>query len=291
MELSIIIPLYHKAVDATKNIPVVYPVLKAKYNSFEVIFIIDNSSVTENIAAVYNLQEQYQEISVYRLDKNYGQHFATLCGCYIAKGNIICTIDEDMTQYLTIADITSLQLENDALYYYYNVSKMYNSFIRKILSASFRLVVHKILNIEVHSTFRLLNRTLVEKLLNTKHIFWNVDVMIHKNAKKIKIEYIALDGITDDNSGYNIPKLFRFAFEIVSEHITLLASFTAGLIPAIIFFLFNKNILQSALFYVTAVCILIGIGFIVKKLTLTTKDKIQEALKLHAATNGAEKII
>ena len=287
MDLSIIIPLYHKAEDAAEHLPAVYPSLKAKHSSFEIIFIIDNSSVTDNVAAVYKLQEQYKEISVHRLNKNYGQHFATLCGYSLAKGDIICSIDEDMTQYLNIADYTLLHNQYDALYYYYNKNKMYNSFTRKILSASFKLVVHKILNIEAHSTFRFLNRTLVEKLLNTKHIFWNVDVMIYKNAENIKIEYIALDGITDDNSGYNIPKLFRFAFEIVSEHITVLAGFCVGLIPAFIYFLFSRNIQQTTLVYAATVSVLIGIGFTVKKLTLRTKDKIREALSLHAGINSA----
>ena len=287
MDLSIIIPLYHKAEDAAEHLPAVYPALKSKYSCFEIIFIIDNSSVTDNVAAVYKLQEQYKEISVHRLNKNYGQHFATLCGYSLAKGDIICSIDEDMTQYLNIADYTLLHNQYDALYYYYNKNKMYNSFTRKILSASFKLVVHKILNIEAHSTFRFLNRTLVEKLLNTKHIFWNVDVMIYKNAENIKIEYIALDGITDDNSGYNIPKLFRFAFEIVSEHITVLAGFCVGLIPAFIYFLFSRNIQQTTLVYAATVSVLIGIGFTVKKLTLRTKDKIREALSLHAGINSA----
>ena len=287
MDLSIIIPLYHKAEDAAEHLPAIYPALKAKYSSFEIIFIIDNGSVTENVAAVYKLQEQYKEISVHRLNKNYGQHFATLCGYSLAKGDIICSIDEDMTQYLNIADYTLLHNQYDALYYCYNKNKMYNSFTRKILSASFKLVVHKILNIEAHSTFRLLNRTLVEKLLNTKHIFWNVDVMIYKNAENIKIEYIALDGITDDNSGYNIPKLFRFAFEIVSEHIPVLAGFCVGLIPAFIYFLFSRNIQQTTLVYAATVSVLIGIGFTVKKLTLRTKDKIREALSLHAGINSA----
>ena len=230
MELSVIIPVYHSAKNALQHLPDMITVLHSKFKVFEIIVVIDNENINEEVQELFLLKKQYSEVEIYQLNKNHGQHFATLSGYYLAKGDFIMSIDEDMTEYISVVCTTNEYMKSDALYFFYDKDRMYNSSLRKVLSNSCKFLIYKIVNLKKHSTFRIISKSLRDKILENKHIFWNVDVMIFNNTDNIGSYEVHQCNVTDLDSSYNYKKLFKFAFEIVYEHNTIFMNLLIAII-------------------------------------------------------------
>lgn len=278
MELSVIIPVYHSAKNALQHLPAMITALHSKFKAFEIIVVIDNDHITEEIKELFELKKQYAEVKIFQLNKNHGQHFATLSGYYLAKGDYIMSIDEDMTEYISVVCTTNKYEKSDALYFFYDKDKMYNSSLRKILSNACKFLIYKIVNLKKHSTFRIISKSLRDKMLENKHIFWNVDVMIFNNTNNIGSFEVHQCNVTDLDSGYNYKKLFKFAFEIVYEHNTIFMNMLFAIVPAIIFYLFNFEILETIAFYISLTLLITAFFNIMKFFSADAGDKILNAL-------------
>ncbi|MDB5227050.1 MAG: putative Ribonuclease [Bacteroidota bacterium] len=278
MELSVVIPIYHTATNAVRSIPEVIPALQSKFNDFEIIFVIDNDGVPDEVKALFTLQDIYKQVKIYRLNKNHGQHFATLTGYYFAKGDHILSIDEDMTQYVTKICRNNDYMQHDIYYWHYNKNNMYNSVIRKILSILFKAAIHKLINFKKNSTFRVMTKELRDKMMLDKHIFWNIDVMIFNNTAHVGGCVLELSDINDHDSGYNYKTLANVAFEIAYEHNLIFMNLLFAVFPALAVHLVFQNMTVTAITYFVIV-ILITLFFTgVKKLTPSTGNKILAAI-------------
>jgi undecaprenyl-phosphate 4-deoxy-4-formamido-L-arabinose transferase len=279
MELSVVVPVYRSAKNAVAHLPQIVDALRHKYRKFEVLFIIDYHDMNSEMDSFIFLCEKYSEIKIHALNKNYGQHFATLCGYYLAKGDFIACVDEDMSAYLLEICKTNNYKNFDVFYFYYNKNEMYNSPIRKFFSILYKLIISKMVNLGKHSTFRIISKQLRDKILIEKHYYWNLDVMIFDNTKNVGGITILNCSITDEDSNYNYKKLLKIAFEIAYEHNTILMNILLAILPALSFFIVLKDVKISILFYATLVLISSGFYKIIKLKTKTTTEKINTALK------------
>ena len=280
MELSVVIPIYHSAQNAMLHLPVVLKTLSSKYKDFEIIFIIDNEHMSEGVQSLFLLEKQYPEIRINQLRKNYGQQFATLCGYYLAKGDFIVSVDEDMTKYLTEICTTDAYRQMDVFYFYYDKNTMYNSDTRKVLSNLYKSVIRKIVNLKRNSTFRIISKPLRDTILKNKHIFWNVDVMIFNNTNKIGSVDIPDFNVTDQNSAYNYKRLFQVAFEIAYEHNTIFMNLLFAIIPAVIYYMKYEDKMRTTVVYIFFAIIITVFIVALKSFSPSTEQKIKKALKL-----------
>lgn len=60
------------------------------------ILLVDDGSDETTSATLSNLKRHFEKVNVHRLEKNVGQQQATLTGILMAKGSVICTIDDDL---------------------------------------------------------------------------------------------------------------------------------------------------------------------------------------------------
>lgn len=278
MEISIVIPIYNVTKNAVEHIPTVIDLLRRKYKDFELLFVIDNIAIDKEVQALLNLSNVYSEIKISRLNKNYGQHFATLCGYYLAKGDFIVCIDEDMTKYISEICQHNEYQNFEVFYFYYNKNDMYRSSVRRFFSNTYKKIINKVVNLKNHSTYRVISKSLRDKILRDKHIFWNIDVMIFDNTNKIGSATLFLPDINDFDSVYNYKKLSVIAFEIAFEHNNILSNILYSIFPAILFFYFFKNLIALLIFYfllaiITSLCFII-----IKRKTKNTEQKILAAL-------------
>ena len=278
MELSVVIPIYHTSKNAARYIPDVISTLKRKFRDFEILFIIDNNPIPADVKDLKTLQNIYKEIKIFPLNKNYGQHFATLSGYYMAKGDHILCVDEDMTQYV-IEICQNDDYKNYEIYFWhYNKNNMYSSVIRKVFSILFKALIHRIINFKKNSTFRVITKQLRDKILMDKHIFWNIDVMIFNNTDHIGGCTVDFFDVKDDNSGYNYKTLINIAFEIAYEHNTIFMNLLFALFPTLLINLIYHNIIFTVNLYLFIVILITLLFLGIKKMTPTTKIKIQKAL-------------
>lgn len=278
MEISIVVPIYNVAKNAVEHIPSIIEMLKCKYKDFELLFIIDNIVINEQIQALLTLSKRYSEIKVSQLNNNYGQHFATLCGYYLAKGDFIVCIDEDMTKYLCELCNHHEYQQHDVFYFYYNKNDMYRSNIRRFFSNTYKHLINKVVNLKKHSTYRIISKSLRDKILSNKHIFWNIDVMIFNNTNDIGSATLYLPDISDEDSVYNYKKLSAIAFEIAYEHNTILMNTIFASIVSYLLFFTTQNIRLSLLFFAFLLFLTTASFKILKHKSLTTIEKISNAL-------------
>ena len=279
MEISIVIPIYNTAKNAIRSLDEVIPALRGKYKDFELLFVIDNTGVEKEIQALALCKNKFSEIKIYQLNKNYGQHFATLCGYYLAKGDFIVCVDEDMSANIVEVCKTDEYKKFDVFYFYYNKNDMYNSATRKVLSNSYKSIINKVVNLKQHSTFRVISNSLRNKILLNKHIFWNLDVMIFDNTNNIGSTTLYLPDITDEDTGYDYIKLSKIAFEIAYEHNAILMNILFALLPGILFFLVVKSWFVTILFFIVLVIISSAIFRFSRLQTDDTAHKISAAIK------------
>lgn len=278
MELSVVIPIYHTAKNACASLPGVIHELRRCYTSFEILFIIDNDRIDDDIAGLFQLQASYPEVHVRQLKRNYGQHFATLCGYYLAKGNHILSIDEDMSKYITETCRTRDYQHYDVFFWFYDKNTMYTSDIRKAFSILFKLLIDKIVNFKKNSTFRMISRELRDRLLLPKHIFWNLDIMIFDLTDKVGGTHIEQFDVKDEGSGYSYQKLARVAFEIPYEHNTIFMNLLLALVPALLCLLISRQLLHAAIIYMISFALIQSVILYLKTSTPQTESKIREAL-------------
>ncbi len=278
MEISVVIPIYNVTKHAVKHLPLIIESLAHKYKDFELLFMVDNLHINNEIENLIHLSKNYKQIKVHFLNKNYGQHFATLCGYYLAKGDFIVCIDEDMSKYIVEVCNTNEYKDVDVFYFYYNKNDMYKSSVRKFFSNSYKSVINKIVNLKKHSTFRIISKDLRNRMLEDKHVFWNLDVMIFDNTQKVGSHTLYIPDLSDNDTTYNYKKLCQIAFEIVYEHNNIVTNLLLLMIPALLCYGIYANVVITVLLYLLSV-ILASLYFLIKKRrTLSTEQKILDAL-------------
>jgi undecaprenyl-phosphate 4-deoxy-4-formamido-L-arabinose transferase len=278
MELSVVIPIYHTAKNSITYLPEIISRLRQKFTEFEILFIIDNEDIYPEVRGVYALKDIYKEVKIYKLNRNYGQHFATLCGYQLALGKYMLSVDEDMTAYIPVV-CSNDDYKNYAIYFWhYNKNPMYSSVVRKLCSILFKSTIHWIINFKKNSTFRMIRNDLRNRILTDKHIFWNIDVMIFNHTENIGGNTLEVSGLNDDNSSYNYKTLISIAFEIAYEHNTIFMNFLLAFIPALIMHLLYNNFMLTTGFYFATMFSITAIFMAIKKATPDTRSKIAMAL-------------
>ena len=279
MELSVVVPIYCSTKNAIEHLPKIVEALRHKYRKFEVLFIIDYHDMNSEMDSFMILCQQYSEIRIHALNKNYGQHFTTLCGYYLAKGDFIACVDEDMSAYILEICKTNDYKKFDVFYFFYNKNEMYNSAVRKFFSVLYKFLISKIVNLKRHSTFRIITKELRDKILLDKHYYWNLDVMIFDNTQLVGGTSIENCSITDDYSTYNYKKLIKVAFEIAYEHNPIFMNMLFAFLIASFLFFMTKDILTTILSFVSITVFTSVLFNWIKQNSATTIHKILAALK------------
>lgn len=276
MDLTIVIPVYQSVQNAVKHLPGVIQELRAKYSDFEIIFIVDNIHINEQ--ARISL-EDFESVSVYTLDKNYGQQFATMCGLYLAKGDYIVSIDEDMTQHIVEICNTNEYQKADMLYFCYNKQKMYKAKTRVFFTYLYKNIFLKLFQFSEHSSFRVFSKDLRDKMMLQKHMFFNLDLMIGLATKNIVVRKIDIGDLTDSNSSYNYFKLSKVAFHQFYECNPFIINLVIFFFPALAMYLSDFSLLRTATFYFLGITIATMLFNYFRSNTEDTPDKIKSALK------------
>jgi len=198
---SIVIPVYRSSKTLTQLFMQIKSVFDKTADEFEVVFVEDGG-MDDSWEVIAELKSRYPEhILDKRLDQNKGQHFATVCGFELCRGDFIFTIDDD----LQILPVEMLKLINkqqqtgaDLVYGTYE-RRTKNFLVGVARSLVVRLVKMLYKLDDFGSSFRLIKRNLVEVVLDNRS------------------QRLAFDSILDSNSvtGYTIMGLAHFAATLV----------------------------------------------------------------------------
>lgn len=221
-ELSIIIPVYNAEVCLTETVDKVVKSISSLNVSYEII-LIDDGSVDKSWNIIKQLKLKYPFIVGVKLQKNFGQHNALLCGVNLANSNYIVTIDDDLEQ--NPEDIEKLynliRLENYDLVYAIpmNIKK---NLLRTIVTKIYK----KISRIENRkagdgSAFRIFSRSLQQKLLQHDGSLFFLDEIALWYTDNIGFESVHFKKSLKKSSGYNLGSLFTLSLRVMSLSSTM----------------------------------------------------------------------
>jgi polyisoprenyl-phosphate glycosyltransferase len=177
MDVSVVIPVFRGEKTLQELFRRIKDALEGTF-SFEVVFVHDGGSELswEIICELKNAQRKF--IKAIRLDGNYGQHNAILCGIEYSEANLIITMDEDLQH--APEDIISLincQKENnsDLVYGYY--IKRNHSIIRNIASYLLKAVLRRTIKglHKDYSSFRLIKTDPAIQITKMKSLYSFID--------------------------------------------------------------------------------------------------------------------
>lgn len=214
-EISIVVPVFNSAASLPELVNRIVDTLKKMNTSFELI-LIDDFSSDNSWEVLKKIQQEYADISVIRLSKNYGQHNATFCGLQEASGNSIITIDDDLEQSPeSIPELYSCFINDKLDLLYASPIKRKKGLLRNFFSNfwNFSLYISK-KGVENASSFRIMKKELATCLVQHKEPFVYIDSIVLWYTKNIGVKEIAFEKRKYGNSNYSTLKLFSINHDL-----------------------------------------------------------------------------
>lgn len=186
-------------------------------NNWELeLILIDDGSKDNSFEKIKNLSENYEFLKIIKLARNFGHQIAVKTGLAHAKGDYIAVMDDDMQDPPNLL-ASFFKYLDDGMDVVYGVrKKRKESLFKRIGYLSFYRLLQKLSSIEIPldtGDFCVMKRKVVDQmlLLQEKNPFLR-GIRAWVGFKQIGVEYERNSRVAGD-SGYNLKKLFKIAFD------------------------------------------------------------------------------
>jgi undecaprenyl-phosphate 4-deoxy-4-formamido-L-arabinose transferase len=277
LDFSVVVPV-HNSEDSLKEL---FLGIKACFEkldrSYEVIFVNDYSrdkswKVLEELHLAYP-----DEVRAISLSRNFGQHNAIFCGFTFVQGMQVITMDDDLQNPPEeIPKLIEEAEKHESDLVYGIPAKKSHSRSRRIGSKALHKSSHALYDGPGNgSSFRLINRGLVDQLLNHHHNFIYLDELLNWYTRSISFVNVEHRPRPYQQSGYSKRSLFRLFANIVLFYtnfplrLIVYGGFLFSLISFIIgiFFIYRKVVYEVPLgFTAQIVAIFFSTGLILLSL-------------------------
>ncbi len=274
IQFSVVIPVYNSKDSLTELFNRTKAVFSSAGYNFEVIFV-DDGSTDKSWDVLKEIKVNNPDYAkIIRLNKNFGQHNAIMCGFTFATGEKVITIDDDLQnppeEIIKLID-TNRDNGSDVTYGIY--TKKQHNFARNIMSKG----VAKSSKIfmkgnDKGSSFRIIDGSIIKKILNHNITFIFIDEILQWYTNKISFVDVEHHKREFNKSGYSKRKLFQIASNLLYYYTNIplkLMVYGGMIISFISFALAIKYFLQKLFYDVPAgytsiiVAILFSTGIIV----------------------------
>ena len=215
--ISIVIPTFNAENNIRKLYLDIKSNLEVKKIKFECIFV-DDASKDNTWLEIKSISNEFQNISAYRLSKNFGQQNATLLGVRKAKENLVLTMDDDFQHPPNeIFKLLDTMDENTDIVYGVPVEEKRNLF-RNISSIFSKIFFKNLLNLEYArkiNSFRLFRKKLIENLNEFNSPVVDIDAILSWTTDKVRSVEIENNKRMQGKTGYNIFNLINYFFNML----------------------------------------------------------------------------
>lgn len=218
IDFTVIVPVYNSADSLNELYQRINTVFKELNKSYELIFV-DDGSIDDSWKVIYSIKSGLSNDAVkgIKLSKNFGQHNAVFCGLEHSTGDTIITIDDDLQ--IPPEEIPKLlkafEGKKCELAYGY-FKKKHHSLLRNFGSWYIKKS-GKLINKAPGegSSFRVLSRSLAEKILRHSQEFVYVDELLLWYTNNIEFIEVVHHKRKYKKSGYSTLKLFQITFNLM----------------------------------------------------------------------------
>lgn len=209
--ISIVIPVYNSEHSLAELYLSIKKSVLTNDLDFELILVDDNSSDKsyQKILELNNFDNRVKGIS---LASNYGQQNAIFCGFNYAAGNYIITMDDDLQHNPQDIFILYQKIKEgyDIVYAIPETReyKFYRKLGSKLTNLLFNLITPKSNDKRV-SSYRILNREMLQKIINSQKSFIYISAISLKEKAKIANVYTQREQRKYGHSNYNFLKLLK----------------------------------------------------------------------------------
>lgn len=223
MKISVVVPVYNGQATLRELFLRIMQTMQAGGYGFQVIFVEDCGR-DNSWQVICGLKAEFPEfITGIKLNRNFGQHNATLCGYKYADGDLIVTIDDDLQIFPEdIPILIRKQQETGAELVYGSYGEKNHAAFRNVGS----LVVNKTLNIAFGTTgsitsFRLITQNLLRNVIQHTQSFVFLDGLFNWHTKHIEKVLVRHQARAEGRSGYDLVKLVRLSSNMLFNFTTL----------------------------------------------------------------------
>ncbi len=255
VDISIVIPVYNSENTLEELFNRIKSTLEKTTKSFELIFCED-CGMDKSWDVLKIIKEKNPSlVTAIKLNKNYGQHNAIMCGFGFAKGELIITMDDDLQhppeEILKLLD----SYEKDGSDVVYGVyRKKQHSLARNVGSYSVKKTSKAMYDGKGKgSSFRLIKRDIIEKILEHDQYFIFIDELLLWYTDNIEFVEVEHHKRLESKSTYTKRKLFK-------------------LVSDLIFFYTNMplKLMIHGGFIVSFITFILGLQFIIRKIFFNT---------------------
>ncbi len=226
---SLIVPVYNSASTLPKLLEACEHSLSL--DDTQIIFINDFSS-DNSWEVLIQLKKQSQiDLILVSLASNFGQHAALFCGLQYAEGEYIVTLDDDLQHHPREIEklAEAIESENADLVYGIYAQKEHGA-LRNMGSVVFAAIVNKFASTPLQgSSFKLMRKSLVEKVLHHPHYNFYLDEVIAWYSKKTSFTQVEHGKRLHGSSGYSPASLIKMSIGILLNYTALPLKFITGL--------------------------------------------------------------
>ncbi|MBC8321178.1 MAG: glycosyltransferase family 2 protein [Bacteroidetes bacterium] len=253
VDFSVVVPVHN----SEETIKELYSRLVAEFNdlgsSFEVIFVEDGSE-DNSWNVLKKLKQEFPNlITAIKLNKNFGQHNATMCGFTFAKGEMIITIDDDLQNPPEeIKKLVETCQKNNSDITYGIYTKKQHNFARNVLSnGAKKSSKYFMKGMGKGSSFRLINHKIVRRILDHNISFIFIDEVLQWYTNNISFVDVEHKKRQYNKSGYSPLKLFNLASDLTYYYtnIPLKLMVYGGMIISVLSFLLALQFVIQKIFY------------------------------------------
>ena len=239
---SVVVPTYDSAGRLDDLVHRVEEAMDGR--SFELILVNDGSR-DATWSDLVRIHDERGHVVV-DLQQNAGQHLATLCGLRLARGDVMITIDDDLQTPPDeiVALIEAAEREEADLVYGVYPEKRHSA-VRNLGSRILTGLLHRYASAPPRgSSFRLVQRELVDRLADNRHAFVYLDELFGWYARRTVFVPVEHRKRAEGRSGYGFWSLLKLTHAILVNYTILplriitfigLLSSVASFITAIVF--------------------------------------------------------
>jgi glycosyltransferase involved in cell wall biosynthesis len=216
--LSIVIPVYMAENIVNELVKRITQAVNSITENYEII-LVDDGSLDKSWKKIQENCNFDKKVKGIKLNKNYGQHNALLCGIRQAKYDLIVTLDDDLQNPPEeIPKLLEKLDEGFDVVYGYPKNEQHGLF-RNIASLFTKMALKTTMGISIArhvSAFRVFRTTLRDSFSDYKGSFISIDVLLSWGTNSFSAFPVNHDQRVEGKSNYTVRKLINHALNMIT---------------------------------------------------------------------------